>query len=326
MNRGGALLQRVKAAVFVAFFALPVVASAQKKPVAAAREHTRLDLAPPGVAFKDLQVDNPLGSVRIQGHDKSTLIIETDKSAPDAESLDRLRVSMIPDGHGSVKIVAAADQQRESNIVPLSALRIDLVIKVPRATRIDGRVASGELTVSNVDGGGSLDAASGAILVSNVAGDFVTNSVTGAQQFTSVFGTLDSSAIDAQLKFESVSGQSFAASVHHGGINARKIRSKQIALTSTDGAIRYEGESMLGGQVTMRSLRGDITITLRRKGATQFHVAGAAVEWPKSYVGVAQVDANGVQHVVLGQDASSDETAVVTVYSRYGMVKLVAIQ
>ncbi|MBP9088547.1 MAG: DUF4097 family beta strand repeat protein [Kofleriaceae bacterium] len=288
-----------------------------------AREHAHLELAPTGAAFRQLIADNQLGDLRIVGYDGTALVIDTDKHAPDAESLDRLRVTLIPNPDGTVRLVTVADTSRESRPVGKSELRLDLTIKVPRTVRLDARVGSGTLTAENLDAGGELDAVSGTIKVKNVSGGLIASTISGAQTFTTVFGALDSSAVNADVAIDSVVGPSLVASVHRGAISARRVRSKRIGLTSTQGAIALEAESSAGSVIDVRSVRGDVNVTIRRRGALRIVAMGETMKLPTGTAN--ETDGNGVRHLLLGT-APTSETAVLTLQSRYGAVKLVAIQ
>src|SRR5207248_8777024 len=80
-------------------------------------ERARVDVAPAGAAFKQLVIDNPLGDVRVEGYDGTAIRIETRKHAPDEDTLDRLRVSLVPNPDGTVRITTTADASRESKPV-----------------------------------------------------------------------------------------------------------------------------------------------------------------------------------------------------------------
>src|SRR5262249_2350469 len=77
-----------------------------------------VEVQPPGKGYKRVTIDNALGNVRIEGHDGAGVIIETNKRAPDEETLDRLRVSLVPDPDGTVRITTHADASPESKPVP----------------------------------------------------------------------------------------------------------------------------------------------------------------------------------------------------------------
>jgi len=98
-------------------------------------ERSRVEVNPAGHAFTNLTVDNPLGDVRVEGYDGNAVQIETRKHAPDGDTLDRLRVSLVPSADGSVRISTLVDTGKEVKQVARSAVRIDLVIRAPRKAR-----------------------------------------------------------------------------------------------------------------------------------------------------------------------------------------------
>jgi surface antigen len=101
------------------------------------------------------------------------------------------------------------------------------------------------------------------------------------------------------------------------------VRSQRIGLTSTEGKIALEADAANGSVISVSSVRGDVKVTIRRHGALRIDASGSTVALPKG--SEIQTDANGVRHLLLGTDPTA-ETAVLTIQSRYGAVKLVAIQ
>jgi len=227
-------------------------------------EKSRLDLVPPGKAFKQLSIDNPLGNVRIEGHDSSSIVIITQKRAPDEEAIDRLRVSLVPDPDGTVRLTTHADPSSESRPVKRSAVAIDIVIKAPRSARIDAAVGSGKLEVLKMDGGGELESASGAIVVQSVGGEFYTHSVSGKMTISEAFGSVDAATISSDVELDSISGQKLVASANQGKIAGRRVRARDIELTTTSGNISLEAEAMVRGRIVVSSLRGDLDVKVRR--------------------------------------------------------------
>ena len=134
MNRTLALSLTIGATL--AALGTPVLADPQAA-TAPIIETSRVEVQPAGKAFTKLQIENPLGNVRIEGHDGKSIMIETVKRAPDDDTLDRLRVSLVPDADGTVRITTAADTSREAKAQPRQSVAIDLVIRAPRDARID---------------------------------------------------------------------------------------------------------------------------------------------------------------------------------------------
>ncbi len=103
-------------------------------------ERSRLEVQPGLHAFNQLAIENPLGNVRVEGYDGTAIQIETYKHAPDDDALDRLRVSLVPSSDGTVRITTSVDGGKEYRPVARGAVRIDLIIRAPRNTRVDAAV------------------------------------------------------------------------------------------------------------------------------------------------------------------------------------------
>ncbi|HEY1554796.1 MAG TPA: DUF4097 family beta strand repeat-containing protein [Kofleriaceae bacterium] len=299
--------------------AAPVLAQpAQPAKDSSVVERSRVEVAPAGQPFKQLQIDNPLGDVRIEGYDGTAIRIETHKHAPDEDTLDRLRVSLVPNPDGTVRITTSADKTRESKPVAASAVRIDLVIRAPRNAKVDASVIAGKLELEGMDAGGELDAASGPISVKNVSGEVWTHSVSGATSLVQVFGSVDAAAISADVDLDTIGGERLVASVNRGRIAGRRVRARDIELTTTEGKILLEAEAALHGRLVITSLRGDVDVRLRRHGPTVVRGFGT------------KVDLGAPMHQLPGGWMTSSfgegiEPAVVELRSRYGFVQFVAI-
>ena len=237
-------------------------------------EKSRVEVQPPGKPYKQVSIDNPLGNVRIEGHDGKNVIIETHKRAANDEGLDRLRVSLVPDPDGTVRITTHADPSPESKPIARSAVSIDVVIRAPRGARFDATVGRGKLEVKNMDAGGELDSASGAITVDNVQGELYTHSVSGRMTITKAFGDVDAASVSADVELDSISGQKLVASANDGKIAGRRVRSRDIELTTTSGKITLEAEALARGHIVVSSMRGDIDVKIRRQAETGLVVRG----------------------------------------------------
>ena len=240
-------------------------------------ERSRLEIKPSGRGFTQLAIDNPLGDVRIEGYEGTALQIETRKHAPDQDALDRLRVSLVPNPDGTVRITTTADAGVESRAVARGAVRIDLIVRAPRGARIEATASAGTLEMSNMDAGGELDTGSGRILVRNVSGELSTHTVSGLTSLSQVFGSIDAQSLSSDLDLDSVAGAKLVASVNDGKIAGRRVRSRSVELTTVNGTIVLEGEVGLHGRIVVASLRGDLDVRLRRTGAVLVRARAAKV-------------------------------------------------
>ena len=283
-------------------------------------EHAVVDVPPIGRAFKLFTIDNALGDVVVEGYDGTALRIESNKRAPDLEGLDRLRISLVPDPDGTMRLTTTADRDRESKSVKRGAVRIDLKVRVPRDVRIEASTSSGKLSVSNLDNGGELDTASGPIQVHNVAGLITTHSVSGGTSMVSVFGSIDSQTLGSDLDFDSINGERLVASANHGKIAGRRVRSHNVQLTTNDGTIVLEGEASLRGRVALASLKGDIDVRLRRQaqGVVVVRARGATVTLGTQ---VQQAAADGWVDAQFGPTDKGAIPAFIELRSRLGSVQ-----
>ena len=282
-------------------------------------EHSRVELAPAGQAFKQLVVDNPLGDVRIEGYDGHGLMIETHKHAPDDDTLERLRVTLVSNPDGTVRIATSADGGPELRKIARSQVQIDLVIHAPRNVRFEAMVSAGKLGVVNMDAGGELDTSSGPIDVVNVQGELLTHSISGATSLAQVFGSVDAQTISSNVDLDSITGDRLVASATKGRIAGRRVLSRDVELTTTDGKIMLETEASLRGHLVVSSLRGDIEIKLRRHGAVRVRARGAKVDLGTPIA--AQSD--GWVQDTFGQ---GDHPALVELRSRWGSVRLTVVE
>jgi len=318
----------VKRAVLVVCVLAGSAASASAdKPAASSPglvERARLEIQPGGKAIKQISIENPLGDVKIEGYDGTSIMIETHKHAPDEEGLERLRVSLVPNPDGTVKITTTADGGKEFKNVGRSQMRIDLVIRAPRDARVEAAVSAGALEVVNMDAGGDLDTGSGPISVRNVSGGVSTNSISGATKLTQVFGSVDAQTISSDLDLDTIGGERLIASASRGKIAGRRVRARDIQLTTTEGTITLEAESALHGRITVSSLRGDVDVRLRRQGAVTIRARGAKVNLG-SATAFAKTQQDGWVQSQLGQVGNS-APALVELRSRYGMVQFAIIE
>lgn len=284
------------------------------------RERSTLEVAPPGKAIKQLQIENPLGDVRVEGYDGTALQIETVKEAPDAATLERLRVSLVPNADGTVRIATRADAPIERPQVGRGAVRIDLVIRAPRDVRIDAMSSSGTLSISNMDAGTELDTASGPIHVKNVTGAVITHSLSGATSLAQVYGRVDAQSINANVDLDSITGEKLVASATHGALSGRRIRSREVELTTTDGKIVLEAELSLRGRLVVASVSGEIDVKLRRSGPVVVRMRGKHVE-----VGSQHMKAmpDGFQQIAVSGDGVP---AAVELSSRHAIVRFAFLQ
>lgn len=289
-------------------------------------ERARLEVKPvAGTPIKQLAIENPLGDVKIEGYEGDSIQIETRKTAPDEEALDRLRVSLVPNPDGSVRITTTADREKENRPLARSAVRIDLIVRAPHDARVDAAVSAGKLEVSKMDAGGELDSGTGTITVSNVAGDLSTHTISGPTKLSVVFGSVDAQSLSSDLDFDSINGDRLIASANRGRIAGRRVRARDIELTTTEGRIVLEAEVTLRGRIMVSSLKGDLDVKLRKgAGAAAVRARGTKVNLGSAMAG-AKTSTDGWVEAQLGELANHDVPALVMLRSRYGIVQFTVV-
>jgi Putative adhesin len=282
-------------------------------------ERARLSIEPSGHAITKLAIENPLGDVKIEGYDGTAIQIESHKVAPDEDALDRLHISLVPNPDGTVSIKTTADGGKEVHPVGRAAVRIDLLIRAPRAAHVEAAVTSGTLEVTDMDAGGDLDTGSGPILVRNVQGEVMTHSISGATRLAQVFGSVDAQTLSSDVDLDTIGGERLVASVHHGRIDGRRVRARDIELTTTEGRIMLEAEAALRGHIVVSSFKGDVDVQLRRHGALLVRARGTKLDLGAP----VQAQPNGWGEVAFG---TGNTTALVEIRSPQGNVKFAIIE
>jgi hypothetical protein len=278
----------------------------------------------PGVRITELTVDNRLGAVRIEGHDRESIVISALKRAPNAEVLERLKVTLIPDPNGPMRISTSMAPGRDARPIPGGSVEIDLVIRAPRSAQVRAQVWNDRLTLIGMENGAELVANDGEIGVQNASGTIVAHSAAGTQRFVEVVGKVDAQMIQGDVDLAAVRGERLDASVHEGRIDGRQVRVRQAWVRTIRGNIRFEGHAMVGGQYRIASVRGDIDVVLVAHAplAIEAHASAGTVTLPASLTRSRRPQ-SGVEGVVVGYWAGEDgEPAAVELRSRLGNIRL----
>jgi hypothetical protein len=283
-------------------------------------EKSRLEVKPAQKAFKQLSIENPLGNVRIEGYDGTAIMIETHKHAPDDDALERLRVSLVPSSDGNVRIATAVDPET-NRPVARSQVSIDLIIRAPRDARIEASVTSGKIEVLNMDAGGELDSASGSISAENVAGELLTHSVSGQTSIVKAFGSVDAATVSSDVDLDTISGEKLVASASKGHIAGRRVRSRDVELTTTDGHIMLEAEAALHGHLVVSSLHGDVDVKMHHHGGLVVRARGTKVDLGAEQAAIVHHD--GWSQLAYGH---ATDAAQLDLTSRYGIVRFSVIE
>ena len=222
-------------------------------------ERDNVEIAPAtGIQITELEIDNRLGDITIIGRDQPGISLAVVKRAPDEETLERLKVNLVPDPSGVVRISSALLVGEEMKAMAAGSVRIDIQVHVPRSVAARARAWHGKLGVTGMENGADVTAHDGDIVVTNVKGTVVSRSMRGRQQLSEVNGSVTADDTFGDLALDGITGESLAARVHRGTVTATRIRSQSVTITTTFGDIHFRGELAAGGRYELRSFRGNV--------------------------------------------------------------------
>lgn len=306
--------------VLAALLAGPGVAGADESDagVRSVFESDSVNVAPAeGTPITVVSVDNRLGDVRVEGHDGDNLTISAIKRAPDMATLDRLKVQLVPDPKGPIRIGTVLGAGDEMRPVTAGSVRIDLVIHAPRAARVEAQIWNGTLDLVGMENGARLSANEGDIKVERCSGDIDTTSAFGSQVLDDVFGAVDARGVHGDMRLRVIRGDRLDAAVHKGNIVGRKIRSRLVSIRTTRGNIEIQGEALIGGRYELRTHSGDIVVHMSGAALTVRASSGeGAVDLPAALR--ASQDTEGV---MVGKLHRGRNPALLELHSRLGDVR-----
>src|SRR6478672_6779240 len=111
-------------------------------------------------------VEQPMGKLSVRGWDKPEVRIVATKRAPDAATLDRLRVNVeLQDGHIRIRTgVRVGDQFRPLPTQKVGPkVSIDLTVDAPRHVNLQARTWSGDLDAQGFRAGAQLASTGGEV-------------------------------------------------------------------------------------------------------------------------------------------------------------------
>ncbi len=255
----GATMTRVALLLAV----LPAAAAAQEQAADGdfVVERDNVEIAPaPGIRIGELNIDNRLGDITIIGRDQPGVSLAVVKRAPDEDTLERLKVNLVPDPAGIVRISSALLVGEEMRPIAAGSVRIDIQVHAPRSAVAHARAWNGKLGVTGMENGADVTAHDGDIVITNVKGAVSTRSMRGRQRLTGLSGSIDADETYGDLALDEIGGESLAARVHRGTVTATRIRTRSVNITTTFGDIRFRGELAAGGRYELRSYKGNVEV------------------------------------------------------------------
>jgi DUF4097 and DUF4098 domain-containing protein YvlB len=218
----------------------------------------------PAPNAESVVVEQPMGKLSLRGWDKAEVRIVATKRAPDAATLDRLRVNVdMQDGH--IRIRAGMRVGGEFRPLPSrNQVGIDLTVDAPRDVALDARTWAGDLEAQGFRAGARLASTGGEVRASDIQGKVWSNSVKGKQHLSSIRGDVEADGVTGDLELDTVDGQVLDAKIVEGQITARRVTTQVVRLFSTVGGIVFVGAIRPGALYELRTEEGDIKLVLNR--------------------------------------------------------------
>ena len=133
---------------------------------------------------KSLNVNLPIGTVKITGYDGSDAVIEY--AGRGVGPRHSMRQEEVPPGmHRLDQPSNALDATQDNNVVRVKGGlwdRLELEIKVPKQTTLDLKTLDGSISVEGISGEMTIDAMNGHIQVQDASGSVVAHSMNGRIQ------------------------------------------------------------------------------------------------------------------------------------------------
>jgi DUF4097 and DUF4098 domain-containing protein YvlB len=220
----------------------------------------------PAPDAESVVVEQPLGKLQVRGWDKPEVRIVAHKRAPDAATLDRLRVNVeMNDGHIRIRAgVRVGGSFRPLPPEARSQIGIDLTVDAPRRVSLDARTWAGDLDAEGFRAGARLASTGGEVRASDIEGKVTSNTVKGRQHLSAIKGDVQADGVTGDMEFDTVDGAELDAKVVEGQITARGVRAQVVHLFSTMGGIVMVGSIRPGALYALRTEQGDVRLVLDR--------------------------------------------------------------
>ena len=210
-----------------------------------------------------LRVDNPLGGIVVRAWDRADAMhIVADKQSSSAEALARLRVHFTAWAGGEISIEARVEAGGRERALPLSASRVDLVIEVPAELGVEAKTFAGDLSVIGLRAGARLETTGGRIVVNDVHGRVITHQLRGGQSVAAVEGDVDLDGVEGHMHLDRLGGTRVEARVVDGDIRADDLRSDDVRLSATTGAVVLFGVLRPRAHYDLRSYGGEVRVAV----------------------------------------------------------------
>lgn len=229
----------------------------------AADTGTAINETRPAKADGTLWVHNLAGSVKIQGWDKNELHVSGTLGAGSK------RLDITNDG-GGIDIRVVLPEHSDRNVEGT-----DLVIQVPRSSRITVGTVSADIEAAQVNGTANLKSVSGEVKLDSRDSDIAASSMSGDVE---IIGSAPNAHINAhgisnEVKVSGVDGDLQAESISGTVKVFGKNRLTRAQLNSTSGNVEFAAELTRGGSYTFNSTSGNIEVSFPKTPDARFDIS-----------------------------------------------------
>jgi hypothetical protein len=229
----------------------------------AADTGTAINETRPAKPDGSIWVDNVAGSVKIRGWDKSEIHVAGTLGA----GTKRLDISNESDG---IEIRVVLPEHSVHNVEGT-----DLVIDVPRGSRISVNTVSADIDASTLNGTALLKSVSGEVKLDSSDSDITASSVSGDVDVhgSAANAHINAHAISSDVKVSAVDGDLSAESISGTVTVLGKNRLTRARLSSTSGNVEFNAELTKGGNYSFSSTSGNVTLAFPKTPDARFDIS-----------------------------------------------------
>jgi lia operon protein LiaG len=243
------------------------------------------------VSGHEVAIYNLAGEVRVEAGPGPDVVAEATRGGADAGKIKVMRSEI--DGTQTLRFVYPADKITYAKLGPGSSTQLrvredgtfsdrhddehrnegrrvnitsapggldahaDLRITVPMGREVSVYLAVGKVSVSNVEGRLSIDAASAPVTTSNTRGELNIDVGSGAVQVTQARGDLSVDTGSGSVSLTDVSGEDVSVDTGSGEVSGTTVRSSQLQVQTGSGDIQLAG--LTAPQLKLETGSGAVT-------------------------------------------------------------------
>lgn len=235
---------------------------------------TRVNETRPAKADGEVRISNLSGTVKIEGWDKNQVQVTGTLGA----AVERLEITN-DDGEVEIRVILPHHGNFEDNDGDA-----DLVIEVPKASRVEVNTVSADVEAHDVTGPQQLQTVSGQITLESKSADINAKTVSGDLKvrgsaprahvtLSCISGEIQADDLDGELDAESVSGD----------VRIGRGRFTRVEASATSGDLHYEAGIQAGGNYGFHNVSGDIELRADRDVSARYDLSSFSGDIDNSF-------------------------------------------